>query len=412
MLNTIDYQALYSKAISGLSGNIIRELTKRCANPGYISFAGGNPSPDTFPADDLKEIAAEVLTDPSYRTAALQYGASDGYIKLREYVAARMEGKGIQTDTSNVAITTGSQQSLDTLSKAFLNPGDRVLVENPTYVAALKIFGIYQADICAVESDDDGMIPESLEEKLSEAPAKFLYIIPNFQNPTGVTLTLERRKKIMEIAQCHNVIVIEDDPYGELRYSGEPLPALKTMDSCNQVVYLGSFSKVIAPGLRVAFLVAPAEITQKVVLCKQNNDMHTCGLAQVMIYEYCRRGLLDAHIEDCKNLYRKKRDLMLSLLEQHFPKEMTFTHPEGGLFLWAKLPEEVSSMDLVNYTLDHAKIAFIPGESFFACGGGENTMRLNFSLASPEVMESGLKKLGEMIKEYLAMKKSQPETVS
>lgn len=411
MLNTIDYQSLYSKAVSGLEGNIIRELTKRCANPGYISFAGGNPSPDTFPADELKEIAEEVLTNPASRIAALQYGASDGYIKLREYVVECMEQKGIKAGVENVAITTGSQQSLDTISKAILNPGDRVLVENPTYVAALKIFGIYQADICAVESDDEGMIPESLEERLLEAPAKLLYIIPNFQNPTGVTLPLERRKRIMEIAQRHNIIVIEDDPYGELRYSGEPQPALKTMDTHSQVVYLGSFSKVIAPGMRVAYLVAPVEITQKIVLCKQNNDMHTCGLAQVMIYEYCRRGLLAPHIEVCRKLYRQKRDLMLSLLEQHFPEEMTWTRPEGGLFLWARLPEGIASMDLVNYTLDKAKIAFIPGESFFACGGGENTMRLNFSLASPEIMESGLKKLGEMIKEYLTMKKNQTDTV-
>lgn len=403
-MESMNYENLYSKAVKGLKGNIIRELTKRCANPGYISFAGGNPSPDTFPAEELREIAGEVLTDPAYRIAALQYGASDGYIKLREYLAERMRTKGIEAAVENVAVTTGSQQSLDMLSKAILNPGDRILVEDPTYVAALKIFGIYQADICAVESDDEGMIPESLEKRLEEAPAKLLYLIPNFQNPTGVTLTLERRKKIMEIVKDHDIIVIEDDPYGELRYSGEPLPALKTMDTRGQVVYLGSFSKVIAPGLRVAYVVAPVEITQKVVLCKQNNDMHTCGLAQVMIYEYCRCGMLDDHIEECKELYHRKRDLMLSLLEQYFPKEMTWTHPEGGLFLWARLPEGVSSMELVNYTLDHAKIAFIPGESFFACGGGENTMRLNFSLASPEVMESGLKKLGEMIKEFLDMK--------
>lgn len=402
MKDHMDYQALYSKAIGGLKANIIRELTKRCSNPGYISFAGGNPSPATFPAEDLKEIAAEALTDPVTCTAALQYGASDGYVKLREAVAGRLEKKGIQADLPNVAITTGSQQSLDMLGKAILNPGDRVLVENPTYVAALKIFGVYQADICAVESDDEGMIPKSLEEKLKEAPAKLIYIIPNFQNPTGVTLPLSRREEIMEIVRRYNVLVVEDDPYGDLRYGGEDVPALKTMDTLSQVVYLGSFSKIIAPGLRVAYVAAPAEIAQKIVLCKQNNDMHTCGLAQVMVYEYIRRGLLESHIEACKAVYGQKRDLMLSLLERHFPEEMTWTRPEGGLFLWARLPEGVSSMELLNYTLDKEKIAFIPGESFFAEGGGENTMRLNFSLASPEDMETGIKKLGEMIKEYLA----------
>lgn len=394
----IEFDALFSNAFKSLKGNIIRELYKYTTQPGFISFAGGNPSPATFPNEQLAEIAAEVLRKNS--VSCLQYGVSNGQMPLREYIASAMTSEGVATKPENVVVTTGSQQTLDLIAKAFINPGDGVLVENPTYVAALKIFSIYGAKVEPVQSDDEGIVPEALEKALAENPVKLIYLIPNFQNPTGITLPWERRKKIMEIIQRHNVVLIEDDPYGKLRYSGKPVAHMKTVDTQEQVIYLGSFSKIIAPGLRVAYAVCNEKIAQKLVLGKQNNDIHTPNLTQLIVNEYCRRGLLEPHIEECKKLYRAKRDQMLSLLEKFFPKEMEWIVPEGGLFLWSRLPEGYSSMKLLEYALP-AKVAYVPGESFFVHGEGTNTMRLNFSNASSETMGPGLKLLGEQIQKYL-----------
>lgn len=394
-----DSELLFSSAFQNLKGNIIRELYKFTNQPGFISFAGGNPSPATFPNEELAEISAQVLRENS--VSCLQYGVSSGQIPLRQYVAETMTAEGVPTKVDNVVITSGSQQSLDLLAKAVLNPGDRVLVESPTYVAALKIFSIYNADVVPVDSDDEGIIPQALEEELKRGPVKLIYLIPNFQNPTGITLPYERRKKIMEIIQNYNTIIIEDDPYGKLRYSGEPVAHMKTMDAQQQVVYLGSFSKVIAPGLRVAYVVCHEKIAQKIVLGKQNNDMHTPSLTQLIVYEYCKRGLLEPHLKECCQLYAGKRDLMLSLLKQYFPKDMRWIKPDGGLFLWSKLPEGYSAMRLLDYALP-AKVAYVPGDSFFADGKGINTMRLNFSNAADEIMEPGLKLLGEQINRYLS----------
>lgn len=394
-----DSEALFSNAFKNLKGNIIRELYKYTSQPGFISFAGGNPSPDTFPNEELAEISAQVLRENSVQ--CLQYGVSNGQLPLRQYVADSMTSEGVPTKVENVVITSGSQQSLDLLAKAVINPGDRILVESPTYVAALKIFSIYNANVVPVESDDQGIIPESLEEKLKEGPAKLIYLIPNFQNPTGITLSLERRRKIMEIVQSHNVIVIEDDPYGKLRYSGQDVPHMKTMDPQEQVVYLGSFSKIIAPGLRVSYVVCEEKLAQKIVLGKQNNDMHTPSLTQLIVYEYCRRGLLEPHLEDCRKLYSAKLTTMLRLLEQYFPQEMNWTRPEGGLFLWSKLPAGCSATKLLEYVLP-VKVAYVPGDSFFADGTGINTMRLNFANASEEEMNKGIKLLGDQIGAYLA----------
>ncbi|MCI8512196.1 MAG: PLP-dependent aminotransferase family protein [Lachnospiraceae bacterium] len=397
-----DSSTLFSNAFSGLKGNIIRELYKYTSQPSFISFAGGNPSPETFPNEELAEIAFKVLKENS--VACLQYGVSNGILPLREYIAEQMTAEGVPTEVENVVITSGSQQSMDLLSRAVLNPGDRVLVESPTYVAALKIFSIYGARVEAVASDDEGLIPEALQEKLEEGPVKLLYLIPNFQNPTGITLPWERRKQIMEIVKNHNVLVIEDDPYGKLRYSGEPVPHMKTLDTEGQIAYFGSFSKIIAPGLRVAYVVCQEAIAQKLVLGKQNNDMHTPNLTQFIVNEFCRRGRLAPHIEDCCCVYKKKRDTMLSLLNEHFPKEIYWTKPDGGLFLWSKLPEGYSSMKLLEYAIP-AKVAYVPGDSFFADESGVNTMRLNFSNASEADMEKGLRLLGEQIGRYLQVKK-------
>lgn len=393
---------MFSDAFKELKGNIIRELYKKTSAPGFISFAGGNPSPNTFPSPELAEISAHVMK--SNVAQCLQYSISNGQVPLREYLTEMMKFEGVTTTVENVTITTGSQQSIELIAKIFINPGDRVLVENPTYVAALKIFGLYHADVVPVGSDNYGIIPEELEKQLAERPAKLLYLIPNFQNPTGITLNLERRKMIMDIVKKNNIVVIEDDPYGKLRYDGEPLPHMKTMDNTGQVIYLGSFSKIIAPGLRVAFVVSDENIAQKIVLGKQNNDMHTPGHTQMIVNEYCRRGLLEPHIKMCRELYSEKRDMMLSALNKYFPKEMTWIRPEGGMFLWATLPEGCSSTELLDYALP-AKVAYVPGDSFFADGSGIGTMRLNFANASNEQIETGIKLLGEKIADYLTSKK-------
>ena len=395
-----DSEALFSNAFKNLKGNIIRELYKWTTQPGFISFAGGNPDPSTFPNEQLAEIANKLLLEKGQM--CLQYGVSNGALPLREYVAELMTKEGVPTKVDNVVITTGSQQTMDLLAKSILNPGDTVLVESPTYVAALNIFTIYGANIVPVDGDDYGMIPESLEEKLQEHPVKLIYMIPNFQNPTGITLPWERRKKIMEIIQRHNVILIEDDPYGKLRLAGEPIPHMKTLDTQQQVVYFGTFSKTIAPGLRVAFAVCQDKIAQKLVLAKQNNDMHTPTLNQLMVNEYCRQGLHEPHIQECIDLYSRKRNMMLEMLEKYFPAEMKWIVPEGGLFLWSELPNDLSATDLVFQYAIPAKVAFVPGTSFFADERGAGTMRLNFANASFDTMETGIRLLGEQIGRYLA----------
>ena len=393
-----DTEVLFSDVFKKLKGNIIRELYKWTTQPGFISFAGGNPDPITFPAEQLAEIAHRILLENG--TFALQYGVSSGALPLREFVADLMTREGVPSKVENISIMTGSQQTMDMLARSLLNPGDTVLVESPTYVAALKIFSIYGANIVPVDGDDCGMIPESLEEKLNEGPVKLIYMIPNFQNPSGITLPWERRRQIMEIVQKHNVLVIEDDPYGKLRVDGEAVPHMKTLDTLGQVIYMGSFSKTIAPGLRVAYAVTNEEIAKKLVLAKQNDDMHTPTLNQLIVNEYCRQGLWEPHIQESCALYRRKRDAVLDLLKKYFPKQMKWIVPEGGLFLWSELPEGYSSMELLDFVLP-AKVAYVPGESFFVDGRGKGTMRLNFANASFETMEPGLKLLGEQIGRYL-----------
>lgn len=321
----LSYDDIFSDAFRSLKGNIIRELYKWTNQPGFISFAGGNPDPSTFPNEELAEIAEKVLIEKG--TQCLQYGVSNGIVPLREYIADMMSAEGVPTSVENVVITTGAQQAMDLLAKAVINPDDTVLVESPTYVAALKIFAIYGANVIPVDSDENGMLPESLEEKLNAGRIKLIYMIPNFQNPTGITIPYERRRRIMEIVKKHNVIVLEDDPYGKLRFVGDSVPHMKSMDSEEQVVYFGSFSKIIAPGLRVAYAVCSEEIAKKLVLAKQNNDMHTPNLNQFIVNDYCRSGKLEPHIADCCALYAKKRNLMLEMLEKYFPQGMNCVIP-------------------------------------------------------------------------------------
>jgi len=386
----------FADRMHGLSGNVIRDILKLTQQPEIISFAGGLPSPDSFPVDQLSAVTECVFK--KYGKEMLQYGTTEGCDVLRDYVALRLQGRGIRISGEDVLILSGSQQGLDLLSRICLNPGDGVVVERPTYLAAVQIFKGCQARFYEVESDRDGMIPESLENVLSrEEAVKLIYVVPNFANPTGRTLPIVRRQKLAEIACNHGCLLIEDDPYAELRYRGQDQPAIKSFDHQGHVVYLGSFSKIISPGLRVGYATCSMqEVLRKMAIVKQGADVHTGNLSQLVIYEYASSGLLEDHIAQVRADYGRKLELMLAAMDTHFPATVEVSRPDGGLFVWVTLPEGCSSTDLLQVAIKRG-VAFIPGSPFFATGGGENTMRINFSNASAEEIEGGIKILGEVI---------------
>lgn len=392
---------MFAQRMTNMSGNVIREILKLTQQPDFISFAGGMPSFDAFPVEHLQEITAEAIK--KYKGDVLQYGTSEGYQPLREYIAGWLKEKNIDVDYSEVIITSGSQQGIDLVSKAFLDPQDKVLVESPTYLAAIQIFKLYQAGFTVVESDYQGIIPSSLKETAREGVHKLLYLVPNFQNPTGITLANERRQQVAAVLDESNLILVEDDPYGELRYSGEKILPVKAYNK-ERSIYLGSFSKIISPGLRVGYAVGDPEIISKLVVGKQATDVHTSNLSQIIVYEFCQRGLLQQHIQQVRALYKEKRDLMLELMTKYFPAEVTWTKPDGGLFIWAQLPEKSSATELLQEAIKE-KVAFIPGDSFYPLGGGRNTMRLNFSNATEQQLEEGLERLGKLMGKYISSRK-------
>lgn len=393
----IDYDILFSNSFRSLKGNIIRELYKWTNQPGFISFAGGNPDPSTFPNEALAELTRKNLLEKG--TQCLQYGVSNGVVPLREYVAEMLTSEGVPTKVENVVITTGSRRPWICWPMRSPTPATSFCGKPHLWWRRLKIFSIYGANIIPVDADDDGMLPESLEEKLSAGPVKLIYMIPNFQNPTGITLPYERRRKIMEIVRRHNVLVIEDDPYGKAPLCGRDRPAHEEHGQRGP----GGLPRLVlqdyCAGLRVAFAVCNEKIAQKIVLAKQNNDMHTPNLNQFIVNDYCRNGMLEPHIAECCALYAKKRGCMLEMLDKYFPQSMKWTRPEGGMFLWSELPEGYSSMRLLNYVLP-ARVAYVPGDSFFADGRGVGTMRMNFANASLDTIEPGIKLLGEQIQRY------------
>ena len=384
-------ESRFAKRLQNMGGNAIRELLKVTQRPDIISFAGGNPAPDTFPAKQLGEIAQEVLARDRN---ILQYGTTEGYAPLREFVAGWVGDIGIDASPSDVLITSGSQQGIDLLGKAMLNPGDKVVLEDPTYLAALQIFRTYEGTFITVPSDANGVLLEELEEAISREKPSLVYLVPTFQNPTGITLSLERRKKLAEIVARYSVITIEDDPYGRLRYSGEALPAIKSFDHNGEIVYLGSFSKLVSPGLRVGFAIASPALLQKMVIGKQSTDVHTSNLSQVMVYEFCKRGLLAPHLEESRAKYARKLEIMTEQLSL-FPDNIKWTSPEGGLFIWGELPETMDATKLFSAALEE-KVAFVPGTSFFAGGGHTNTIRLNFSNASEDMIREGMQRLARV----------------
>lgn len=390
-----------------IGSSAIREMLKLTSFPDVISFAGGLPAPEVFPIDKFKEACDVVLTEVG--DAALQYGTTEGYTPLREMIAKNATKYGIQVSADNVLITSGSQQALDLLGRIFINRGDRILVESPTYLGAIQAYNAYGVKYATIPFDEDGMRTDLLESRLRMG-IKFIYVLPNFQNPTGVTLSRERRKELVEIADAYGVPIVEDDPYGQLRYEGEHLPPVVVLDDemrakevpiySGNVIYTSTFSKILAPGLRLAWVVAPTEVIKKLVQAKQGADLHTSTFNQYLAYEVANTQWMKTHIRTIRQTYKERRDTMLTALAENMPEGVKWTHPKGGLFLWLTMPKGMDS-NVVFKSAVEAKVAFVPGSPFHPLGGGENTMRLNFSNSKPELIDEGIKRLAKVIKENL-----------
>ncbi|MGA2964758.1 MAG: PLP-dependent aminotransferase family protein [Terriglobales bacterium] len=403
------WTARYALRTKGITSSRIRELLKVTQRPGMISFAGGLPAPDVFPVQRFEEACHKVLTEKA--SLALQYGATEGYEPLRQMIATNMDRYGIKAKVENVLITSGSQQALDLIGKLFINAGDKVLVEAPTYLGALQAFNIYGAEYESVLSDEDGLRTDLLEEPLRAGP-KFMYVLPNFQNPGGTTMSEGRRHELVLLADKYGIPIVEDDPYGQLRYEGEHLPPLVVLDrknlrrddgySIGNVIYLSTFSKTLAPGLRLGWIVAPPEVISKIAQLKQGADLHTSTFTQFVAYEVARDGFLDKHVKLIRKVYSERRDVMLQALKEFFPPTVTWTHPKGGLFLWVTLPAGLDIEAVFQSGLEQ-NVAFVPGNSFYANDPEEGSrhMRLNFSNATPEQIREGIRRLSEAVKKHL-----------
>lgn len=390
----------FSSRMDLLKGSEIRELMALTAKPEVISFAGGMPAPELFPVEGVKEACIQVMDESGKN--ALQYCPTEGLVPLREKIVKRMEDKlQIKTDIDHVLLTSGSQQGLDFSARVFLNPGDVVLMESPSYLGAVNAFKACEPTFKEVPTDDDGMIPEELEKILATTEnVKMIYVIPDFQNPSGKTWTLERREKFMELVNKYEIPVIEDNPYGELRFEGEYLPSLKSMDTKDLVIFLGTMSKILAPGLRIGWVCANEKVLAKYNFVKQGADLQCSSLDQLVANKFLDLYDLDEHVDKIREVYHKRRDLMLKTMEECFPKSCKWTHPEGGLFTWVVLPEGVNAKDIAPKCLAQ-NVAFVPGGSFFPNGGKENHFRLNYSNATEERIVEGIQRMGAVLKEAL-----------
>ena len=382
----------FASRFDQVTGSAIREIFKVIAQPGMISFAGGNPSPQALPDQLVSELASDVLARDG--KAILQYGATEGYRPFLESLKPYIEQQ-IGVSVPAVLPVTGSTQAMDLLCKALIDPGDNVLVENPSFLGNLQCLKLYQANLVPVESDDDGLLISDLENKIRAYHPKLIYTIPTFQNPTGKSLPEDRRKAVAEIANRYGVVVAEDDPYRDLRYEGTPCHAIKYYDEGGWVMFLGSFSKIISPGLRVGYIAGNETIIRKCTVGKQSTDVHTANLNQAVVDQFIRRNLLPDHIRNICAGYGAKLRQMLGCLGR-FPKGVRFTHPQGGLFVWAELPEGIDAVKMLARAVER-KVAYVPGTYFYPAGGHLNTLRLNFSNSTPEQIDTGMSALGEII---------------
>jgi 2-aminoadipate transaminase len=397
----------YAQRTQRMGSSAIRELLKLTELKDIISFAGGLPAPEIFPLEQFGAACERVLSE--FGAQALQYGATEGFMPLREMIVRHANRYGIEVTVDNILITSGSQQALDLLGKIFINPGDRILVESPTYLGALQAWTAYGAEYVPVPVDEKGMVTDELETALRSGP-KFIYVLPNFQNPSGVTLALDRRMRLIELADRYGVPIVEDDPYGQLRYEGEHLPSVFVLDSQFQdngefsfhgnVIYTSTFSKILAPGIRLAWVIAPQQVIQKMVQAKQGTDLHTSTFNQIVAYEVSHRGFLYEHIELIRRVYKERRDLMMACMDGYFPPGVDWTQPEGGLFTWVTLPENLDAAEVLKVAVEQ-KVAFVPGSPFFPGGGGHNTMRLNFSNANEDKIKEGMARLGSVLRKIV-----------
>ena len=397
----MDYEKFYADRVKPMKGSAIREMFKRMQDPEIISLAGGNPAAELFPGDELSKIAGKILmTNP---TGALQYGTTDGVPAMKECVIKRAKKVDAVKDTDQVIIMTGANQGIDLAAKALINKGDKIIVESPSFIGSLNAFRTYEAELLGVTVEDDGMSMEGLEETLKNNDnVKMIYTIPTFQNPTGVTMALEKRKRLIELANKYDVIVLEDNPYGDLRFKGEDIVTLKSLDTEGRVLYAGSFSKILSPGMRLGYIIGAPELLAKIEILKQVNDVHTPVLTQLMCVEFMKKYDIDKYIEKNKELYGKKCEAMLLAMEKYFPKgKVKWTVPDGGIFLWCECPGISDITPLVEKALEK-KVAIVPGSNFaIDVKAPSNMFRLNYSSATIEKIEEGVKRLGEALHEIL-----------
>ncbi|CCO23894.1 PLP-dependent aminotransferase family protein [Maridesulfovibrio hydrothermalis] len=390
----------FADRMSTVHRSFIREILKVTQDQSIISFAGGLPNPELFPVADLKAAAVDVMQEAGPQS--MQYSTTEGFEPLRQYIADRYKKvKGIDVSADEILITSGSQQCLDLLGKVFLNSGDNVLIERPGYLGAIQSFSMFQSNFLTVGLEEDGPDLTELEKLLNENESKIFYAVTNFQNPSGLTYSPEKRQGVADLLRGRDILFVEDDPYGELRFMGESYQPVVRGYLKENGILLGSFSKVAAPGFRLGWMVCSGEMRDKMIIAKQASDLHTSTFAQRVIHRYVTDNSLDEHIEKIRARYGSQRDVMVKAIEAHFPEEVKVTRPEGGMFLWATLPESMSSMDLFDEAIKN-KVAFVPGRPFYVDGSGENTFRLNFSNADEASIEEGIKRLGDGIKDFLS----------
>jgi 2-aminoadipate transaminase len=396
---TTDWTSILAGRTQRMQSSIIRELLKFTMLPDVISFAGGLPAPELFPVRDFQDACAWVLRHDA--ELALQYGPTEGFPPLKDWVVDAMARYELPAGRKNVLFTNGSQQALDLIGRVFIDQGDRIITGRPTYLGAIQAWNVYSPEYVTVPLDDDGMRMDELEQALQANPSvKFIYVLPNFHNPAGTTLSLERRYRLVELAAQHGAFIIEDDPYGELRFEGEDIIPICALHKEN-TLYLSTFSKTLAPSLRLGWIVAPEAVIAKLVQAKQGADLHTSSLLQYVAYDICQRGLIRAHVRRIRKVYLERRDVMLEAMQEHFPAGVTWTRPHGGLFLWVRMPESMDAEKLLEIAVEE-KVAFVPGHAFYPGGAdGRCCMRLNFSYSPPGIIVEGISRLGRAMKRMM-----------
>ncbi len=388
---------LFSNRISGVPPSFIREILKVAVDPSIISFAGGLPNRDLFPVDALQKATNDIFIEDG--KDILQYSSTEGYLPLREMIAADYKRKGLEISVDEILITNGSQQGLDLLGKVLLNEGDEVLIEEPGYLGAIQAFEVYSAKFNSVPVHQDGMDIDVLQQTLKTSNAKLMYTVPNFQNPSGISYTNENRQAVAQCLSKTKTLLIEDNPYGDLRFSGEEKQSFKALLP-EQTILLGSFSKTVVPSFRLGWIVAPKALMEKLVIAKQAGDLHSNYFCQRVLHRFLQDNDLKAHIEKIIAVYGKQKAVMEKAIERYFPKQVTYLNPEGGMFLWVTLPEKLSATTLFDKAIEQ-KVAFVPGDPFYVKKRGLNTLRLNFSSVDPDIIEEGIKRLGTVLHQLL-----------